>query len=126
LLGGIAIVSRRTLLFLTDRGLRALKRAGQKSKQRYIYFVKHYKTNACCNCPALALCTKNKKGRLLERSEYQSYIEQNKKNIEAGSGAEEGQLTSTELLFILIPGWVALSSFLLGALFLGRIAFHIM
>jgi len=57
----------------------------QKSKQRYIYFVKHYKTNACSNCPALALCTKNKKGRLLERSEYQPYIEQNKKNIEAGN-----------------------------------------
>jgi hypothetical protein len=57
----------------------------QKSKQRYIYFVKHYKTNACSNCPALALCTKNKKGRLLERSEYQPYIEQNKKNIETGS-----------------------------------------
>jgi hypothetical protein len=57
----------------------------QKSKQRYIYFVKHYKTNACSNCPALALCTKNKKGRLLERSEYQPYIEQNKKNIEANS-----------------------------------------
>jgi len=50
-----------------------------KSKQRYIYFVKHYKTNACSNCPALALCTKNKKGRLLERREYQPYIEQNKK-----------------------------------------------
>lgn len=58
----------------------------QKSKQRYIYFVKHYKTDACCNCPALELCTKNKKGRLLERSEYQPYIEQNKKNIEANSG----------------------------------------
>jgi len=57
----------------------------QKSKQRYIYFVKHYKTNACSNCPALALCTKNKKGRLLERSEYQPYIEQNKKNIEAST-----------------------------------------
>ena len=57
----------------------------QKSKLRYIYFVKHYKTNACSNCPALALCTKNKKGRLLERSEYQPYIEQNKKNIEANS-----------------------------------------
>ena len=55
----------------------------QKSKQRYIYFVKHYKTNVCSSCPALALCTKNKKGRLLERSEYQPYIEQNKKNIEA-------------------------------------------
>lgn len=57
----------------------------QKSKQRYIYFVKHYKTNACSNCAALALCTKNKKGRLLERSEYQPYIEQNKKNIEANN-----------------------------------------
>jgi transposase len=57
----------------------------QKSKLRYIYFVKHYKTTACANCPTLALCTKNKKGRLLERSEYQPYIEQNKKNIEAGN-----------------------------------------
>lgn len=57
----------------------------QKSKQRYIYFVKHYKTNACSSCPALALCTKNKKGRLLERSEYQPYIEQNKKNIETNT-----------------------------------------
>jgi hypothetical protein len=55
----------------------------QKSKQRYIYFVKHYKTCACSDCPALAQCTKNKKGRLLERSEYQPYIDQNRKNIEA-------------------------------------------
>jgi transposase len=53
----------------------------QKSKQRYIYFVKHYKTNKCLSCPALALCTTNKKGRLIERSEYQSYIEQNQINI---------------------------------------------
>lgn len=57
----------------------------QKSKQRYIYFVKHYKTSACSHCPALAQCTKNKKGRLLERSEYQPYIDQNRKNIEANS-----------------------------------------
>ena len=58
----------------------------QKSKQRYIYFVKHYKTSACSHCPALSQCTKNKKGRLLERSEYQPYIDQNGKNIEANSG----------------------------------------
>ena len=32
---------------------------------------------------ALAKCTLNKKGRLIERSEYQPYFEQNKKNIEA-------------------------------------------
>jgi hypothetical protein len=34
-------------------------------------------------CPALASCTKNKKGRLIECSEYQQYIEINKQNIEA-------------------------------------------
>ncbi len=57
----------------------------QKSKQHYIYYVKHYKTNACSGCPALALCTLNKKGRLIERSEYQPYIEQNKKNVALNS-----------------------------------------
>lgn len=55
----------------------------QKNKKRYVYFIQQYKTPACKNCPALALCTKNKKGRVLERSEYQPYIEQNRKNIEA-------------------------------------------
>lgn len=55
----------------------------QKSKQRYIYFVKHYKTNKCLECPMRPQCTLNKKGRLIERSEYQPYIEQNRKNIEA-------------------------------------------
>ena len=53
-----------------------------KSKQRYIYHVKHYKTSACNTCPALTSCTKNKKGRLIERSEYQSYMDRNKENIE--------------------------------------------
>ncbi len=55
----------------------------QKSKQRYIYFVRHYKTNKCATCSALAQCTKNKKGRLIERSEYQPYMDANKSNIEA-------------------------------------------
>src|SRR5215207_1567423 len=54
-----------------------------KSKQRYIYYVKHYKTGACSSCPALALCTKNKKGRLIERSEYQPYMDKNKQNIQS-------------------------------------------
>jgi transposase len=57
----------------------------QKSKNRNFYTVKHYKTNACPNCPARALCTNNKKGRLIERSEFTSYIEQNKNNIEANT-----------------------------------------
>ncbi len=55
----------------------------QKSKDRNHYVVKHYKTNACPCCPARGLCTKNLKGRVIERSEYAPYIEINKQNIEA-------------------------------------------
>jgi len=47
------------------------------------------------------------------------------RNLDAGRGGEEGQLTDSELRLILIPAWIALSSFLVGALFPGRIAFHI-
>ncbi len=46
------------------------------------------------------------------------------RNMEAGRGGEEGQLLDFELLFILIPGGIALASFLVGLLFLGRITFH--
>ena len=46
------------------------------------------------------------------------------RNIEAGRGGEEGQLLDFELRFILIPGGIALASFLVGLLFLGRITFH--
>jgi transposase len=53
-----------------------------KSKQRYLYHSKHYKTSACICCRTLQLCTKNKKGRVVERSEFQSYMEKNKSNIE--------------------------------------------
>ena len=55
----------------------------QKNKQRYFYLSKHYKTNACINCAARTLCTKNKKGRVIERSEYAPYMEINKCNIDA-------------------------------------------
>jgi transposase len=44
--------------------------------------VKHYKTNACLTCPAFERCTKNKKGRLIERSEHAKVIEENKTRIE--------------------------------------------
>jgi Transposase DDE domain len=55
----------------------------KKSKDSNHYVVKHYKTNACQVCPARALCTKNKKGRVIERSEYAPYVEINRLNIEA-------------------------------------------
>ena len=46
--------------------------------------VKHYKTEACLSCPVMTQCTKNQKGRLIERSEYTEYIEANKQRMEAG------------------------------------------
>lgn len=52
------------------------------SQQRYLYHAKHYKTSACLSCSALSLCTKNKQGRLIERTEYQGYMDQNKENIQ--------------------------------------------
>jgi transposase len=55
----------------------------QKSKNGYSYAAKHYKTNACQGCPAKALCTISIKGRLIVRTEYAEYVEQNRLNIEA-------------------------------------------
>lgn len=51
-------------------------------KSDHGYVVKHYKTGACKSCRAFSLCTRNKNGRLIERSEYQDYVDQNKSNIE--------------------------------------------
>jgi hypothetical protein len=82
------------------------------------------KTSARVGVIALVLCICSSLMTILALT--RGHERARSRNIEAGSGGEEGQLTGAELLFILIPGWVALSSFLLGALFLGRIAFHIM
>ena len=43
----------------------------------YITRIKHYKTPKCKTCPALAQCTSNEKGRIMERSEYAEAAERN-------------------------------------------------
>ena len=53
------------------------------SKGTADYQVKHYKTKACTDCPARSLCTQNKLGRLIERSQYQGAIDANRKRVEA-------------------------------------------
>lgn len=47
--------------------------------------VQHFKTIHCKECPVLNLCTKNTRGRgrVIERSEFQPYVDINKQNIEA-------------------------------------------
>jgi transposase len=54
-----------------------------RGKHRDDIHVKQYKTRDCKHCPVKTLCTKNKDGRILERSEYSENIEQNRKNLEA-------------------------------------------
>jgi transposase len=54
----------------------------KRNTGRSTYKVKHYKTTKCQTCPARHLCTISANGRVIERSEYAPYIEQNKRNIE--------------------------------------------
>lgn len=49
----------------------------KKRGEKYNYQVKHYKTSACMNCKAKMLCTMNKRGRLVERSEHQTSVDKN-------------------------------------------------
>jgi radical SAM protein with 4Fe4S-binding SPASM domain len=52
-----------------------------RRKATSITQVQHFKTPACKDCPMLKQCTTNAKGKLIQRSEYQSYVDINKQNI---------------------------------------------
>jgi hypothetical protein len=54
-----------------------------KSRGKSINKVKHYKTNACLSCEFFERCTKNKRGRLIERSEHADLIDANRKRMDA-------------------------------------------
>lgn len=45
--------------------------------------IKHYKTKACLTCPVFEKCTKNKEGRLIERTEHADLIDANKQRLAA-------------------------------------------
>ena len=45
------------------------------------YRIKQYKTRACKSCPIKQQCTQNKLGRLIERSEHQEVIEENRDRV---------------------------------------------
>lgn len=55
-----------------------------RGKHRDVIHVKQYKTKACKTCQSKALCTKytRERGRVIERSEFTEYIEQNRINVE--------------------------------------------
>jgi len=48
---------------------------------RKSYKVKHYKTKACDGCALRNRCTTNKRGRCIERTEYQGYTDRNNARV---------------------------------------------
>lgn len=57
-----------------------MTRSGKIYKKRN-HKVKRYYTKACMGCELREKCTKNKKGRFIERSIYQEAIEENEKRV---------------------------------------------
>ena len=53
----------------------------RNEKEKSTSLVKHYKTGACLQCPAMHLCTVNKKGRMIERSQYAEVVEENLRRV---------------------------------------------
>ncbi|WP_165930026.1 IS1182 family transposase [Flavobacterium caseinilyticum] len=62
---------------LTTNGNWYAKKNGKSITQ-----MKHYKTTACLTCELYKKCTKNAKGRLIERSQYAHLIYENKVRID--------------------------------------------
>ncbi len=54
-----------------------------KNSSKSNYKVKHYKTNECQKCRFAKQCTRNKNGRILERSEYADLIHANKLRLDS-------------------------------------------
>jgi transposase len=52
----------------------------ERTSSGNIIWFKQYKTKACRQCPFRAECTRSKKGRLIQRSEYAEYYEKNRIN----------------------------------------------
>ncbi|MFC6877728.1 IS1182 family transposase [Flavobacterium myungsuense] len=53
-----------------------------KTNGKSVTKMKHYKTTACLSCALMQQCTKNKKGRLIERSQHADLIYENKVRVE--------------------------------------------
>jgi transposase len=61
-----------------------MKSTGTWYKKKYdksVALVKHYSTSACRSCPVKKYCTRNPKGRLMERSKYADQVERNNERV---------------------------------------------
>jgi transposase len=65
---------------LTTTGTWHKKKRSGGRKGHYLF--QQFKTRACKGCEAKQLCTSNPRGRLIERTEYTPYVEENQRKIE--------------------------------------------
>lgn len=68
----------------TNRSWYNKERGGPSRKSASSVRVQHFKTKACQHCPVIAGCTKNTRGRgrVIERTEHQDFIDANRRNVE--------------------------------------------
>lgn len=65
--------------YLCPQGNRMVSNGSWYKSRNYQF--KQYKTKACKQCPVRDLCTKAKNGKILQRSEFHTYVEQNAKRV---------------------------------------------
>lgn len=53
----------------------------ERTSSGNVILFKQYKTKACKHCDFRSLCTRSKKGRVIQRNEYAEYYERNRINI---------------------------------------------
>jgi transposase len=75
--------NKRTDTYTCPKGhkLKAVSGWYNRKYQEDITRVKHYKTSKCRTCPALAQCTSQPNGRVIERSEYAEAAVRNAKRV---------------------------------------------
>jgi transposase len=66
---------------LTTNGHWYIKVYNRSEKTKSCSRFKHYKTDQCLSCPVMHLCTVQKKGRVIERSQYAEALEENNKRV---------------------------------------------
>jgi transposase len=67
---------------LTTNGHWYIKVYTRSEKTKSSSLFKHYKTDKCLGCPAMPLCTVQKNGRVIERSEYAEAVAENNKRLQ--------------------------------------------
>jgi transposase len=70
-----------------------------KKYEQFVTRVKHYKTPNCKNCPVKPDCTRNPKGRFIERSEHAESVERNNNRVKRNTASYSKRQQIIEHIF---------------------------